>query len=137
MSELLSGDLLASLALDHQGIRTLLARLEVDYATRCDTADELDMAVARHRAGCTETVVHCAARTSHDHEQQVRLLIAASRGMHQIVDRLRLPAPDERVSDNLVEGLRVLLFEHERLELELTLTLVGFEAEPLSTGSLY
>ncbi len=114
-------DLLTDLSTAHHDIRSLLARLEQEPGARIDVADELHLMIARHRTRCTEAVLHLAVRDGADHEAQCRLLTAATHGIEQLVDRLRLPARDDRMIDNLVQALRGLVYEHERLELELAL----------------
>ena len=114
-------DLLGELSTAHHEIRGLLDRLDLEPSDRMDVAEELCLAMAKHRASCTESVLRGSGVQTPDHEQQARLLRVALHGIEQLVDRLRLPASEPRMIDNLVQALRMLVLEHERLEIELAL----------------
>ena len=121
MSELLApASMFGELSIAHRQIRDLLEELGRVDGDLVEVAERLCCAVAKHRASCTELVLHRAARHGPDHEQQARLLMLATHGIEQLVDRLRLPARDPQLLGNLVQALRTLIYEHERLELELT-----------------
>jgi hypothetical protein len=111
--------LFATLAAEHHDIRDFLDRLDHDPGPRCEIADGLSLLLARHRSSCTESVLALVSSHRQELEQQARLLLTATRGVDQLVDRLRLPCTDDRVVRTVLEGLRVLTREHERLELEL------------------
>jgi hypothetical protein len=119
--------LFGELAEDHLAIRDLVDRLERKDADWDLAAEELSNRLARHRASGMESVIALARVSQVDHEQQVRLLLAAMRGMDQLTDRLRLPAHDPMLLSNILGALRGLEHEHERLETEL---LVAERAEP-------
>ena len=76
--------------------------------------------MARHRASGMAAVLERAAQGPHDHVQLERLLATATRGLDQIIDRLRLPVSDGQ-AENLLAAVRTLVVEHERLELELAM----------------
>jgi hypothetical protein len=88
-------------------------------------AEDMHLAMARHRVACTEVVLDRAARSGQGHEQQARLLGTATRGIDQLVDRLRLSVHGDPQPLNLLGALRTLVGEHERLELELAM--IGLE----------
>jgi hypothetical protein len=126
--------LLGDLAHAHREIRDLLQRLELDLDERGKIAEEMSLTLAKHRALCTEAVLHLAP-TDQDHEQQARLLTAAIQGIDQLVDRLRLPVDDVGFSDNLLQALRTLVVEHERLELELVIASEPRTIPPAGAGT--
>jgi hypothetical protein len=66
-----------------------------------------------------DAVVTKVGHQADAYEQQVRLLRTATRGVEQLADRLRLPASDPLRIDSVLTALRTLVYEHERLELEL------------------
>jgi hypothetical protein len=113
------GSLLGELAEDHLKIRDLVSRLEHQDADWDLAAEELSNRLAHHRASGMESVIALARVSPVDHEQQVRLLLSAMRGMDQLTDRLRLPAHDPLLLGNILVALRGLEHEHERLETEL------------------
>lgn len=109
--------LYGELAADHHVIRDLVDRLEHQTEDWMDEVEELSNLLARHRSTGMESVIS-RSRTA-DHQQQVRLLLSAMRGMDQLTDRLRLPARDPLLLRNILVALRGLEHEHERLETEL------------------
>ena len=112
-----ASSLIGELAADHHVIRDLVDRLERKEEDWLEVAEELSNLLARHRSTGMESLI---ARTrGADHEQQVRLLLSATRGMDQLTDRLRLPARDPLLLSNILVALRGLVHEHERLETEL------------------
>lgn len=113
--------LFGELAADHHVIRDLVDRLEHQDADWALAAEELSNLLARHRATGMQAVISLSRRSGADHEQQVRLLHSAMRGMDQLTDRLRLPARDPLLLGNILVALRGLEQEHERLETELML----------------
>jgi hypothetical protein len=108
--------LFGELAADHHEIRELLDHLERESEDVSALADELSNLLARHRSTGVESVI---AGAGDDHQQQVRLLLAAIRGMHRLTDRLRLPVSDSSMIGNIFLALHGLEHEHERLETEL------------------
>src|SRR5688500_13655968 len=92
MSQMLApSESLGEVSIAHREIRVLLDELgTLDHADRSDAAERLCVAVAGHRATCTESVVHRAGRIGAEHEQQARLLIASTHGVPLMVARLRL-----------------------------------------------
>lgn len=120
MSDLLAPpNRFVEIATAHHEIRALLDRFDQVDVDRIEVAERLCLAMARHRSSVTEVVLRQAAVQGADHEQQARLLMVATHGAEGLVDRLRLPARDPRLVGHLVEGLRTLVREHERLEHEL------------------
>jgi predicted component of type VI protein secretion system len=114
--------LVGDLAIGQHAIRDLLDRLDQQPDDRAALAEELNACIARYSTTCMESVIHAlAGRTRGQHEQQIRLLHSVRRGINQLVDRLRLPDSDPRLTQHVVVALRVLVQERERLELELTL----------------
>jgi len=112
--------LLADLADGHRAIRDVLDRLEAGTDDRIALAEELSEILARHRCTCTESVLDLlGGEDREDLQQQVRLLLTATRGADQLTDRLRLPARDPMLLINVLIALRSLIHEHERLELEI------------------
>jgi hypothetical protein len=111
--------LIGELAAEHLVIRDLVDRLERQSADWLEVAEELSNLLARHRSTGMQSVIACAR--SADHEQQVRLLLTAMRGMVQLTDRLRLPSHDPLLPGTILVALRGLEHEHERLETELLL----------------
>jgi len=112
--------LLVDLADGHRAIRDVLDRLEAETDDRTGLAEELSAMLARHRCTCTESVLDLLVGDSReDHQQQVRLLLSATRGADQLADRLRLPARDPMLLTNVLIALRSLIHEHERLEVEI------------------
>jgi hypothetical protein len=112
--------LLADLADGHRAIRDVLDRLDAGTDDWPMLAEQLSEILARHRCSCTESVLALLGHTDReDHQQQVRLLLAATRGANQLADRLRLPARDPTLLTNVLIALRSLVREHERLELEI------------------
>ena len=109
--------LFGELAADHHVIRALVDRLEHQSEDWLEVAEELSNLLARHRSTGMQAVISCSR--SIDHQQQVRLLLAAMRGMDQLTDRLRLPTHDPLLLTNILVALRGLEHEHERLETEL------------------
>jgi hypothetical protein len=109
--------LFGELAAEHHVIRDLVDRLEHQTEDWLEIAEQLSNLLAKHRSTGMESVIACA--NTADHEQQVRLLLSAMRGMVQLTDRLRLPARDPRLLGNILVALRGLEHEHERLEIEL------------------
>lgn len=109
--------LFGELAADHHVIRDLVDRLEHQTGDWLEVAEQLSNVLARHRSTGMESVI--ALANTADHEQQVRLLLAAMRGMVQLTDRLRLPTHDPLLLGNILLALRGLEHEHERLEIEL------------------
>ena len=121
MSDLLAPlGLFAEQSTAHRQIRDLLEEFAQADGDWVDIAERLCLAVAMHRASCTELVLQRACRNGSDHEQQARLLMSATHGVEQLLDRLRLPSGDPQRMGNLVQALRTLVHEHERLEFELT-----------------
>jgi hypothetical protein len=121
------GPLLLTLATEHHDIRGFLDRLDHDPEPRSEVAEELSLLLARHRSSCTESVLALVANQRQELELQARLLLTATRGVDQLVDRLRLPCGDARLVRTVLEGLRALTREHERLELELLVALSSAE----------
>ena len=113
--------LVGDLALGHHVIRDLLDRLDRQPANRAELAEELSICMASHSTSCMDSVLRAFDSGAGDYEQQIRLLHCATRGVNQLVDRLRLPARDPRLTEHVLVGLRALVREHERLELELLL----------------
>jgi hypothetical protein len=114
----MTNPLFAALAVEHHDIRDSLDRLDRDGGLRTETAEALSLLLAHHRASGTESVLALIANQREELQQQARLLLTATRGADQLVDRLRLPCGDARIG-TVLEGLRALIVEHERLELEL------------------
>ena len=113
----LASTLFGELAADHHVIRDLVDRLEHETEDWLETAEQLSNLLAKHRSNGMESVI--SRSNTVDHEQQVRLLLSAMRGMVQLTDRLRLPARDPLLLSNILIALRGLEHEHERLETEL------------------
>ena len=111
--------LYGELAADHHVIRDLVDRLEHQSEDWLEVAEELSNQLAHHRSTGMASVISCSRKADADHEQQVRLLLSAMRGMDQLTDRLRLPARDPALLGNILVALRGLEHEHERLETEL------------------
>lgn len=112
-----ASSLFGELAAEHLVIRDLVDRLEHQSEDWLEVAEELSNLLARHRSTGMESVISWSGGV--DHEQQVRLLLSAMRGMDQLTDRLRLPARDPLLLGNILVALRGLEHEHERLETEL------------------
>jgi len=110
--------LLAALAVEHHDIRDFIDRLDHDRELHAETAEALSLLLAHHRSSGTASVLALIANQREELEQQARLLLTASRGADQLVDRLRLPCEEARIGA-LLEGLRTLIVEHKRLELQL------------------
>ena len=122
MSDVTEGTVrFGELSTAHREIRDLVERFGGCDMDRVDIAERLCIAVAKHRSSGTESVLHHAAVLGPDHEQQGRLLTMATNGIEQLVDRLRLPARDPQLVGGIVEALRTLVEEHERLEREILL----------------
>jgi hypothetical protein len=120
--------LFGELAAEHHVIRELVDRLEEPSEDWLEVADELSNLLAHHRSTGMETVIACSRDV--DHEQQVRLLLSAMRGMDQLTDRLRLPTRDPLLLGNILVALRGLETEHERLETELLAAELARTARP-------
>jgi hypothetical protein len=126
--------LIGELAAEHLVIRDLVDRLERQSADWLEVAEELSNLLARHRSTGMASVIACTG--ADDHDQQVRLLVAAMRGMVQLCDRLRLPVHDPLLVGNILNAMRGLELEHERLETELLaaeLDRAEFADEPTSS----
>jgi hypothetical protein len=119
MSDVLTHDRLFELSTEHREIRRLVDLFDHVGVDRVAVAERLCVVMAGHRASITEPILNRAAQGGAGHEQQARLLMAATHGAEELIDRLRLPAHDRSLVDGIVEGLRTLVHEHERLELEL------------------
>ena len=110
--------LFGELAADHHVIRALVDRLEHQTDDWLEVADGAQQPARpppfdRDGSGDRPLAQHG------DHQQQVRLLLSAMRGIDQLTDRLRLPAHDPLLLGNILVALRSLEHEHERLETEL------------------
>jgi len=128
-----ASSLFGELAEEHHAIRDLVDRLERQDGDWGDVAEELSNLLARHRSTGMDAVIARAGGA--DQEQQVRLLVAATRGMDQLADRLRTPARDPLLLDNILVALRGLVHEHERLETELLAAdIVGATGPPDRPG---
>ena len=121
--------LFAALATEHHDIRELLDRLDCDHEERAQAAEALSVLLARHRASGTESVLALAADQRDEQQRQARLLLTATRGVDQLVERLRSPCAGARIGV-MVEALRALIGEHERLEIELLVASSSLERMP-------
>lgn len=116
-------DLVGVLAVEHREIRVLLKRLDEQLEDRAPLAEELSCCVAKHRNSAMEAVLRLPPFSvqPNEYEHRVQLLLSLTRSVNVLVDRLRLPMRNPHQIEHVMDALRTLTEEHERLEIDLVL----------------